>query len=198
MERIFSPNSDEDQKNGLYQKLERIFCPNAVKDQNKKDFYLNLEMPMGGRGYFLFHSRNMLKRAKSGKTWYFPYSACQWEGAKPLPPSGYATARAVTVLCREILRPKLNKLTTSLRLKIFESKPSRGMICGSIQTNLKTLKHRSLDEILFRYWNFYPAGRHALLFCFNFAIYYLYSEGLFRHSEACENLAPNNLGERTR
>ena len=66
--------------------------------------------------------------------------------------------RAVT------LRPKESKLTISIiRLKIFALKHSRGMICGSILTNLRMLKSKSLDEIMIRFCKFYPAVRHTLL-----------------------------------
>ena len=41
--------------------------------------------------------------------------------------------------------------------------PPRGMICGSIQTNLNMLKSRSLDEIIIGHCKFYHGVRYALL-----------------------------------
>ena len=67
------------------------------------------------------------------------------------------------LLYREkILTQKQSKLTIAIRLTIV-SKASRGIICGSIQTDLKMLKSRSLDEIIVRCCTFYLAVRCALL-----------------------------------
>ena len=107
MKQFFNSNSFDDQKKkGRFSfKIVTVFMSRFSGRPNRDN------KKVITKGHHLRDNKKIIRNAygegefstpvqKSGpkvlKTWYFPYSACQWGRQQPLPPAPLATPRAVT------------------------------------------------------------------------------------------------------